>query len=167
LTAEEYLRDVSSSMTDLVDRGRLAVGGSSTIGSTANRQLPTANDSPADCVVHAEAIARLLLDEHRAPWIGRIRDVSTSGDSTFHGPLMPLRLKGTVWNTHYVACSAGEVYDPLIGQPVEIASYATAVFGKELAVEICLDAAETERLLRSGELRRALTPSRGAAPSRT
>jgi hypothetical protein len=90
-----------------------------------------------DCVVHATALAELLLADGKAPWIAMIRWTELRGDTRFHGPLIPLRFAGRrspTWNTHYVCCCDGEAWDPLAGEPIAIASYTSAVFGHELPV---------------------------------
>lgn len=122
------------------------------------RELSLAIDDgyPDDCVTHACRIAELLQADGLAPWIGRIRDVSTIGDAVFHGPLVAERFRGKetlAWTTHYVACSGREVYDPLAGVPLDFDAYSRVVFGRPLTVEQHLDSDETARLLASGELR--------------
>ena len=112
-----------------------------------------------DCVAHACRTAELLLAEHRAPWIGRIRDVQ----GNVHGPLTPLRYRGKgapTWTTHYVACAGRQVYDPLVGKPIDLDKYAMEVFGRQLDIAEHFDARETERLLRSGEFRNAFRPAK-------
>jgi hypothetical protein len=109
--AEDYLRAVSESMSDRY------VG---------------------DCLVHAREIHALLIAEGRDAWIGRLRKTEQRGATTFHAPLMPLRFRGragATWTTHYVCCSDGEAYDPLLGVPVSLAGYSLAVFGLEIDVE--------------------------------
>jgi hypothetical protein len=104
---------------------------------------------PGDCVTHAIRLAELLLEEGRAPWIGRIRDVE--GD--FHHPLIPRRFVGVTWNTHYVACSGRDVYDPLAGERLDVAEHALRVFGKRLHVAMHVTVGDTAALLRAGQLR--------------
>ena len=121
-----------------------------------------------DCVTHACRVAELLQAEGRAPWIGRIRDVSTLGDAVFHGPLIAQRFRGKsalAWTTHYVACSGRDVYDPLAGVPLDVEEYAGVVFGRVLTVDQHLDPDETARLLASGELRQHCRPARRASGS--
>ena len=130
-TAADYIREVSSSIT---------------------------NSYPRDCVWHACRIAELLLAEGRAPWIGRVRDERRLGDRVWFGPLIPERLRSLTWTTHFVACSAGEVYDPLAGAPVPVGELASRIFGRSIAFAVHLDAAETERLLKSGTIRKAFPP---------
>lgn len=108
-----------------------------------------------DCVTHACAIARLLLDEDRQPWIGRIRDVIETPRGMYFEPLIPMRFTGQAartWNTHYVCCSGNEVYDPIAGTPLTIELYAQAVFGRALTVHEHFSADATADLLRRGEL---------------
>ncbi|MFP5247169.1 MAG: hypothetical protein ACLGH0_10785 [Thermoanaerobaculia bacterium] len=131
MTAAEYVHEISL----LLDRGY-----------------------PADCVTHACRIAELLHAEGRAPWIGRVRHVTNEGEHVMHWPLAPVRFAGRaplVWNTHYVAAAGREVYDPLIGQPIDVDAYVLEAFGKQLAVETFLDAEATARLLRDGSLKSA------------
>jgi hypothetical protein len=116
-TAAAYLRDTSAAM---------------------------AESYTGDCLVHACRLAELLLGERRAPWIGRVRDVR--GD--FHGPLVPRRYLGRggpTWTTHYVACAGRLAFDPLLGEPIDLDHYATAVFGRHLEVQTHLDETETAR----------------------
>jgi len=118
-----------------------------------------------DCVTHACRLAELLLDEGRSPWIGRIREVIHRGDTVFHGPLIPKRFPALTWNTHYVYCCDGEVYDPLANAALPSDEYARTVFGRHIEIEMHLDAAATRRLVDRGELRisfrlRAGTPRR-------
>lgn len=108
-----------------------------------------------DCVTHACAIAKLLLEARHSPWIARFRETIIDGDRVFHAPLTPKRIPGVTWTTHYVACSGREMYDPLAGIPTDIDVYATVVFGRSIAAAMHLDAGQTERLLISGELRQS------------
>lgn len=112
-----------------------------------------------DCVVHACRTAELLHAERRSPWIGRLREIIEKDGQAFHGFLIPLRYAGKgalAWNVHYVACAGSQAYDPLAGEPVDVERYASEVFGRELVVLAHFDVAETARLLRRGELLRAL-----------
>jgi len=91
----------------------------------------------ADCVAHACALAELLLDAGRAPWIGR------------------LRFRGTTWNTHYVCCCDGEVYDPIPGRTLAVEEYAREVFGLDVELAEHLSAEATARMAREGTLKDA------------
>ena len=104
---------------------------------------------PEDCVAHAMRVAELLLEEGRAPWIGRVRDVQ----GQWHGPLIPRRFEGTTWTTHYVACTGREVFDPIAGEARDVDAYALEVFGKPLTVELHVSVEETAQRLREGTLR--------------
>jgi hypothetical protein len=111
-----------------------------------------------DCVTHACALAKLLLDEGRQPWIGRLREVRQEGEHVFHAPLIPARFTGPharTWNTHYVCCEGGDVYDPIAGAPLPIDRYAEAVFGRALPVAEHWSVGATADLLRRGELRQS------------
>ncbi len=111
-----------------------------------------------DCVTHACALAQLLFEERRQPWIGRLRDVTETPAGAFHAPLIPMRFTGhaaRTWNTHYVCCADGDVYDPIVGAPVPIDGYAEVVFGRMLPVQEHWSADETAELLRRGELRQS------------
>ena len=112
----------------------------------------------ADCVTHACRLAELLLDEGRSPWIGRIREVVDMGDCVYHGPLIPRRFPTKTWTTHYVCCCDGEVYDPIVGQPLELDAFCSLVFGRELSIETHFDANETANLAKSGEIRLRFRP---------
>ena len=117
----------------------------------------------ADCVAHACALAELLLAAGRAPWIGRLRHITQRGDQQFHEPLVPLRFRGTTWNTHYVCCCDGEVYDPLLGRPVAVESYAREVFGVDLEIAEHLSAGATAQMAREGTLKEAFRVRREAS----
>jgi hypothetical protein len=111
-----------------------------------------------DCVTHACALARLLLDAGRRPWIGRLRDVRSYGEDVFHAPLIPARFTGEharCWNTHYVCCADGLVYDPIVGAALPAERYTEAVFGRVLPVEEHWSADATADLLERGELRQS------------
>ncbi|HEV7424961.1 MAG TPA: hypothetical protein VGQ46_01240 [Thermoanaerobaculia bacterium] len=113
---------------------------------------------PGDCVTHACALADLLAAEGETPWIARLRDVQQLASGVFHGPLTPLRLagrKGPTWTTHYAACVADMVYDPLVGTPVAIAEYPIVAFGRDIEVEQFLDTETTAELCGRHELRTA------------
>jgi hypothetical protein len=110
-TAADYIRDLSASMSDKYTD---------------------------DCLTLARHIVDLLRAEGREAWMGRLRDTVINGDTVFHGPLTPLRYlgrQGPTWTTHYVACAGRDVYDPLIGVPIDIDDYSQAVFGKQIAIE--------------------------------
>jgi hypothetical protein len=113
---------------------------------------------PADCVTHACRLAELLCAEGKKPWIARLRDTRHAASGVFHGPLTPIRLagrNGPTWTTHYVACEANDVYDPLIGSPIAIADYATLAFGRDIPLHRFLDEATTADLCHRNELRAA------------
>ena len=117
----------------------------------------------AHCVVHACRLAELLHAEGRQPWIGRIREVIVDERGEFHVPLIPQRFTGAqalTWNTHYVACAGDDVYDPILGEPMPMAGYASAVFGHAYRVAVHFDAATTAELLQRGALREAFRPPR-------
>ncbi len=92
-----------------------------------------------DCLKHAKRIAALLAEEGRDAWIGRVRHEVPFGDSFYRHPLLPRRFPGTVWETHYVACSGREAWDPIVGAPVGLDAYTTEVFGVALPVERVTD----------------------------
>ena len=127
-TAADYIREISDSITGTY---------------------------PRDCVWHACRIAELLLAEGRAPWIGRVRDERSDIEL---GPLIPKRAPSLTWTTHYIACSEDEAYDPLAGETVSVGDLASRIFGRPLPVAVHLDVAETEHLLKSGEIRKAFPP---------
>lgn len=108
-----------------------------------------------DCVAHACALAKLLLDAGQAPWIGRLRETIDLGEHVFHAPLTPVRFQARTWTTHYVCCAGNEVYDPIVGKPVPAGSYAEVVFGRALPVVEHFSPAVTAELLGRGELRLA------------
>ena len=114
-----------------------------------------------DCVAHAARTAERLLAERRSPWIGRVRDVSEKDGVRFDAPLIPLRYLGKgalAWTTHYVACTARQVYDSVAGVPLDLDAYTVEVFGRDLEVSTYLDAAATARLLATGDFRSAFPP---------
>jgi hypothetical protein len=108
-----------------------------------------------DCVAHATKLAELLLQENRAPWIGRLRDRRETPKGTFHAPLTPLRFRRHTWTTHYVCCEGDEVYDPIAGEPLPADVYAETVFGRPLPIERFLTPEQTAELLARGELGKA------------
>lgn len=111
-----------------------------------------------DCVAHACAVAELLLRARRDPWIAILRSVSLIDGLRFHHPLTPRRFTGSLsrtWNTHYVCCCDGQVYDPIVGKAIPIGEYAREVFGFEVPVREFLSPEETARLASTGELREA------------
>lgn len=114
-----------------------------------------------DCVAHACALARLLSDAGRAPWIGRVRETIERENHVFHAPLSPTRFKGKAartWTTHYVCCAENDVYDPIAGRPLPLESYAEVVFGRALPVVEHFSPQVTAELLGRGELRMAFRP---------
>ena len=112
----------------------------------------------ADCVTHAAALAALLLEEGRAPWIARLRDVQPRGSSELWAPLTPIRFQTSTWNTHYVCCADDEAYDPLVGAPIAIADYAVAVFGRDIALVEHFSPTATADLVRRDALKAAFRP---------
>jgi hypothetical protein len=106
-----------------------------------------------DCVAHACTLAELLLSEGRSPWIGELRGrVVQAGERVIHEPLVAAK---RAWNAHFVCCCDGEVYDPIAGEPVPLAEYASRVFGWEVPLTERFSVEETASLLRKGELRHA------------
>jgi hypothetical protein len=88
-----------------------------------------------DCLVHARRIAELLETEGKSPWIARIHEQFETDKGVFHAPLIPKRFPDVTWNTHYVAGAGNEAYDPLVGEPIDVAEYAVTVFGCELTID--------------------------------
>lgn len=94
-----------------------------------------------DCLKYAHRLIEALRAEGRDAWLGRLRRTEQRGDSVFHFPLVALRYRNRglarvpAWTTHYVACCAGEAWDPLSGRPIAIVEYPRVVFGEELEVE--------------------------------
>ncbi len=113
----------------------------------------------ADCVTHASALAELLLAEGAAPWIGRLREVELREAGAFHVPLIPERFRMLTWNTHYVCCAGGQVYDPIVGSPVAVDAYPAMVFGRPIPVQEHLSPDATATLLRNGGLKAAFRPT--------
>jgi hypothetical protein len=127
-----------------------------------------------DCVKHACALARLLFDEGKAPWIGRLRETIDLGDSIFHAPLTPVRSMGKsrpTWTTHYVCCAGNEVYDPMASEPIAIDDYARIIFGRALPVTEHFSPKMTAELLARDQLaqsfRRSPTSSPESVPAST
>lgn len=111
-----------------------------------------------DCVTHACALAKLLADGGRRPWIGCLRESTESEKGVFHMPLTPMRFTGRqarTWTTHYVCCEGNDVYDPIAGTPLPAERYAEAVFGRALPVGEHFSADATAELLQRGELRQS------------
>jgi hypothetical protein len=116
-----------------------------------------------DCATYACRVAELLVAQGRSPWIGRVRHVTRDGENLMHWPLIPRRYAGRgapAWTTHHVACSGRTAYDPLVGAPTDVESYAPQVFGLDIPVEVHLDSPMTESLLASGEILKMFRPSR-------
>jgi len=110
-----------------------------------------------NCLVAAETLARLLLEEERSPWIGRLRKSEARGDAVFHFPLMPLRFHGAVtWTTHYVCVDRDIVYDPAASRPLRLRRYSREVFGQEIPIEIFVSETDIEGYLNTRPLRRTL-----------
>jgi hypothetical protein len=109
-----------------------------------------------DCVGHAEQLARVLLDVGCSAWIGAVRDFVSTGDREYHGPLVPLRYLGRgapAWTVHYVCCSEGWAYDPLVGEPVAVEELARRAFGRDLPLTVAVSETELAALLKDGGLR--------------
>jgi hypothetical protein len=124
--------------------------------------LELEHGEPFDCVTHACDLAQRLFGEGRRPWIGRVRDIIQIPAGAFHQPLIPQRFTGTAartWNTHYVCCEGGNVYDPIAGTALPVDRYAEVVFGRALRVEEHRSADATAELLRRGELRQSFRPT--------
>ncbi len=92
-----------------------------------------------DCLARARTLAGLLRAEGQTPRLMRLRRESDQGGIRRHDPLIPLRYRGRggpAWTTHYVCCAGDFAYEPLIGRPIPLAGYATAVFGEEFEMEL-------------------------------
>jgi hypothetical protein len=108
-----------------------------------------------DCVAHACRLAEILHASGRAPWIGRIRDLSETPQGTLHQRLTPLRFANKTWTTHYVCCAGDEAFDPMAGEPLPLDQYGQQVFGRPLQIEEFLSAETTAALIEAGALKRA------------
>jgi hypothetical protein len=116
-----------------------------------------------DCVRHAVRLSEILAAEGRAPWIARLRHVTSEERGEFHWPLTPLRYRGRgapTWTTHYVACADGLAFDPLAEHPIPVASYSAAVFAIDVPLVEHFDSATTAAHLRDGTLSDAFRPGR-------
>ena len=89
----------------------------------------------ADCVKHARRVAELLEAEGRSPWIARIHEEFETPKGVYHGPLIPRRFPTLTWTTHYAACAGREVYDPILGEPIDVDAYSLALFGRVVAID--------------------------------
>jgi hypothetical protein len=102
----------------------------------ADRRRQLAEGYQADCLAIARDIARLLTESGRRPFIVYLNKVEARGKDKFHYPLMPKKYGGRVtWTKHYVCCSAGLAYDPILEEPVPLEQYSAIVFGKGFHME--------------------------------
>jgi hypothetical protein len=89
-----------------------------------------------NCLASAETLAAILVNEGRAPWIGRLRKTEVREDGVFHGPLILVNSPGvSAWTTHYICVDRGIVYDPAGRRPRRLDGYSRSVFGEEIAIE--------------------------------
>jgi hypothetical protein len=96
-----------------------------------------------NCLTTAREIAKLLLDQGKQPYIMKLEIVEQRGENRFHGPLMPLRYRGTVTFTqHYVCCCDDLAFDPIHSQPVNISDYSVAIFGLHILMQNFVSSAE-------------------------
>jgi len=103
-----------------------------------------------NCLTAAEALATLLLEEGRSPWIGRLRKTEIRGDDVFHAPLIPLISRaGRAWTTHYVCVERGTVYDPVASRPLPLRHYSRSVFGEDIPLETFVAPADVAARLAS------------------
>jgi hypothetical protein len=90
----------------------------------------------ANCLAIARDIARLLADDGREPFIVCLHKEEVRAGNMFHYPLIPKKYKGRItWTKHYVCCSEGMVYDPMLDEVIEIEQYSRAAFGEEFPME--------------------------------
>jgi hypothetical protein len=108
-----------------------------------------------NCLAAARELSALLSAEGKTPWIARLRETETLDGETFHHPLIPRGLGVSLaWTTHYVCCCDGLAYDPVASQPAQLEVYTLDVFGKQIAMEVFVAAAELPAYLASGQLLR-------------
>jgi hypothetical protein len=90
----------------------------------------------ANCLAIARDIARLLIESESRPFIVCLSKVEARGRDIFHYPLIPKKYGGRVtWTKHYVCCSAGMAYDPILEEPVPLEQYCAIVFGEDFPME--------------------------------
>lgn len=93
------------------------------------------------CGLIAVDIAKMLLQEGKRPSLVSIRGKRVANpDIVANEPLIPVQYGGRVqWGGHIVCVCEGVVYDPMIGEPLPLATYAQEAFGADVDMETDVD----------------------------
>ncbi len=89
------------------------------------------------CTLIALDMARLLLEAGKRPSIMTVVGERVMNPAfVTHKTLVPVQYQGRVkWGSHVVCVCEGLVYDPMIGKPVSIETYAHQAFGVDVVME--------------------------------
>ncbi len=76
------------------------------------------------CGLIAIDIAKLFLDAGRRPYIAKVAEDVNEGGCIQSKSLEPTMYEGRIsWGAHQVCVCDGQVFDPMLGEPVAIESY--------------------------------------------
>jgi hypothetical protein len=112
-----------------------------------------ASQGTPNCWLLAWRLAERLVAEAGSPSIFRIREWSVTPAGPCIEPLTPTTYRAgrkPTWNTHYVCVWDGVVYEPYLGEKVKLSEYSSRMFGREIAMEECVDAATVLDSIRKG-----------------
>ncbi len=112
-----------------------------------------------DCNLLALEVGELFLHNDCQPSILRFErrlevpiQLKTNADD-----MLPVRYNGKiVWHAHAVCENEGQVYDPLIGEPVGLGDYSRIAFAEKICHSVHRSSKEIELNLMSPSVRRRL-----------
>jgi hypothetical protein len=108
-----------------------------------------------NCALIALDVADLLVAVGQEPYVVRlIGNNVVEGGFTRAKNLTPKIFEGRVsWEAHLVCVCNGLVFDPMLGQAVNLESYAKEVFGEDVKTKILLSPEITRELSTDFDLR--------------
>ena len=91
------------------------------------------------CIGIAAAVASILTQSGKPPDIMYIEERIEGRDGLQHRrQFRPTLFKEILWEGHECCRYAGEIYDPLIGEPVPEEEYCNRAFGEEIPMNVLI-----------------------------
>ena len=90
------------------------------------------------CIGIAAEVAVILTRAGNPPDIMAIEEIVRDAGQTHRRRFKPILFETVEWEGHAVCCYGGNVYDPLVGEPVPINDYCNIAFGENLPMRVVI-----------------------------
>jgi len=100
------------------------------------------------CLIIAFDLARLFIESGRQPYIAMVTEDTHDNGILSSKDLKPKIFNKTAWSAHQVCCCDGQVFDPLLEQPVAIGDYTQTVFGEKIEMNVLMPFEKVAEILK-------------------